>query len=569
MSFMSELKPTQLDEKKDVKLKAPEPANVEVVGGEDSEPTQVALQPQQPLSPGVETPARQEIDFAPNYEVIEVLGQGGMGTVYKVFDKALKTVFAIKVLRPEFSQDAFTIKRFQQEAKAVSKLTHPNLATVYDQGVTTGGAPYLVMGYIAGKGLDKILKEEHRLDSTRAIEMFLQIADSVQYAHEHGVVHRDLKPSNIIISNDGQAHIVDFGIAKILPVNQARETQNLTGTGEVFGSPSYMSPEQGMGYNLEARSDIYSFGCVMYEILTGRVPFEAPNPIQTIVQHLSEKPPAMQTQIYGKNSVPKALEQVVMKCLEKDPGDRYQSMRELHADLERIQSGKKITARVAKEDPLLTRSMLLRISLGVIINILVLTLTIGQYDGNIKEKIRAQSLISSANALSKLVYDAGVALGGYSLTKSPLFNERYLKIKQVIPEEIDSLRSLCPPGAGEGGRESQTLKNIELEAQTSIRILDDARTAIDSGTSDQAQFKARHMYKQIRVLADDLQIQLKNLTAGAVKVSTEPGFASRVKLTLIGELLLLFIADVLFTIRIMREVQRTAKRRVWKIKQGK
>jgi serine/threonine protein kinase len=566
MRFMSELKPTRLDEKRDVKLKASETANNEVVSGRESEPTEVVVQ--QP-APSFATPALQEIDFEPNYEVIEVLGQGGMGTVYKVFDKALKTVFAIKVLRPEFSQDAFTIKRFQQEANAVSKLTHPNLATVYDQGITTSGAPYLVMGYIEGKGLDQILREEHRLDARRAIDLFLQIADSVQYAHEHGVVHRDLKPSNIIISDKDQAHIVDFGIAKILPVNQARETQNLTATGEIFGSPSYMSPEQGMGYNLETRSDIYSFGCVMYEMLTGRVPFEAANPIQTIVQHLSEKPPAMQTQFYGKNCVPKAIEQVVLKCLEKDPANRYQSMRALHEDLQRVQSGKKINARAAKEDPLLTRSMLFKIGLGVLINFIALTLAVGQYDNCIKEKVRAQSLISSANVLSKLAYDAGVAVGVYSATKNPLFADRYLKIREVIPEEINSLKQLSAIGEGEGGRESLPFKSIEKDAQMSIKVLDETKAATEAGISDQGQYRDRHMYKEIRLLADDLQFQLHILTASARRVSTEPGFDSHVKLTLIGELLLLFLADVLLTIRTMREVQRTAKRRVWKLKHEK
>jgi hypothetical protein len=545
---MSELKPTRLGEKKDVKLKASGSANDELVRGREVEVPQLTAQQ---AAPGPAAPPVLQVDFSPNYEVMSVLGQGGMGTVYKVFDKALKTVFAIKVLRSEFSHDVFTLKRFQQEANAASKLTHPNLATVYDQGITTSGAPYLVMGYIEGKGLDKILKEEHRLDATRAIDLFLQIADSVHYAHEHGVIHRDLKPSNI------------------LPVNQARETQNLTGTGEVFGSPSYMSPEQGMGYNLEAKSDIYSFGCVMYEVLTGRVPFEASNHIQTIVQHLSEKPPAMQTQFYGKNGVPKALEQVVLKCLEKDPANRYQSMRELHEELQRVQSGKKINARAAKEDPLLTRSMLLKISLGVIFNLLMLTLTVGQYDDCIKEKIRAQSLISSANAVSKLIYDGGIALGIYSATKNQLFKERYLLIKDVIPEEIDSLRRFSAIGANDGGRESPAFKRIEQDAQTSIKILDETMAATEAGTIDQGPNKNRHMYKDIRALADDLQIQLRTLTQNAHKLSTDKAFDNRVKSTLFGELLLLFLADVLLIIRIMREVQRTAKKRVWKLKQQK
>jgi CHASE3 domain sensor protein len=260
---------------------------------------------------------------------------------------------------------------------------------------------------------------------------------------------------------------------------------------------------------------------------------------------------------------------VVLKCLEKDPLNRYQSMMQLHADLERIQSGKKISARVAKEDPLLTQSMIFKITLAVLINILVLTLTVGQYDSCIKEKVRAQSFISSANALSKLLYDAGVAMGGYSITKSPLFKDRYSKIREVIPEEIDSLRTLSSEGDGEGGRESPAFKSIERDAQTSIKILDEARTEIGGSTTDQAPFKARHMYKEIRLLADDLQAQLRILTAGAHRLSSDPNFNMSVKLTLIGELLLLFLADVLFTIRMMREVQRAAQRRVWKIKQEK
>lgn len=557
---MSELKPTSLDEKSDVKLRASEPENKPEVIARDDEPTETDLM--KPAPNGVSQPL-QEVGFAPNYEVLEVIGRGGMGTVYKVFDKALKVTFAIKVLRPELSQDAVTIKRFQQEANAVSKLTHPNLAAVYDQGITIGGAPYLVMGYIEGKGLDQILREEHRLEPTRAVDLFIQISDSVQYAHDHGIVHRDLKPSNIIISNEGQAHIVDFGIAKILPVNQARETQNLTNSGEIFGSPSYMSPEQGMGYNLEARSDVYSFGCVMYEVLTGRVPFQAVNPIQTIVQHLSENPPAMKTQIQGNNTISKPLEQVIMKCLEKDPADRYQSMKELHADLQRIQSGKRINAHVPKEDPLLTRGMLLKIIMGVMINVVVLTLTIGQYDNSIKGKVRAESLISSGNTLSKLMYDAGIALGGYSVTKSRLFADRYTKIRDLIPAEVISLKEL------NSGIETEPMKNIENDAQAGLKILDEAKVMIDGNSADGPKYHTRHMYREIRALGDDLQGELSALTKNARQIATEYGFDQRVKLTLIGEILFLFLADVLFTIHIMREVQRTARKRVWKIKQMK
>jgi serine/threonine protein kinase len=369
-----------------------------------------------------------------------------------------------------------------------------------------------------------------------------------------------LKPSNIIISNEGQAHIVDFGIAKILPVNQSRETQNLTNTGEVFGSPAYMSPEQGMGYNLEARSDIYSLGCVMYQALTGRVPFEAINPIQTIVQHLSEKPPPMNTRLYGQSFVLKSLEQVILKCLEKDPSDRYQSMKDLQIELTRIQNGKKITARARREEPLLTRAGIAKIALAVLLNMLVVTSAIGQYDSSVKEKRRAEQLISSANALSKLMYDAGIAMGGYSVTKNALFADRFDKISALIPPGVKLLKELS------AGNEERSMKAIEDASDKGLRTLSEAKQEIDSNNETSDNFRQRHMYKEIRKIADDLQTNLQILTAKSHSDLADTHFEGRIKFILMLELLALFVADVTLTISMMREVQRTARKQIWQIK---
>ena len=311
-------------------------------GPEDKlkDPTQkVVADPQPKLVVGQAFP-----DLGERYVVIDVLGSGGTGTVYKVRDTALDKEFAVKVLNESLVQDKLSVKRFEQEADAASNLTHANLAAVYEYGLSKTGAPYLVMDYLSGNTLEQILKQEGYLDVSRALDLFIQITEAIGHAHLKGVIHRDIKPSNIIVEQGEHkiehVKVLDFGIAKVLPSEQHAQNA-LTQTGDIFGTPLYMSPEQCQGNMQDVRSDIYSLGCVMYKSLMGVDPFAAENPIRIILRHVNgdAKPFAAVNREAGVSS---DLESVVMRCLQLDPAQRYQTANELLFDLRRVRDGKRV-----------------------------------------------------------------------------------------------------------------------------------------------------------------------------------------------------------------------------------
>ncbi len=270
--------------------------------------------------------------FKGRYEFLCVLGSGGMGVVYKARQVMLNKLVAIKMLHPRgFSDQA--LKRFDREARAARSLLHPNLITIRDYGVADEGQPYMIFDYIDGTTLAETIRVNGQLDLDLALDIFIQVAKGLSYAHQQGVLHRDIKPGNIIIPrHQVEVKIVDFGIAKVLG---DVEGQTLTQTGEIFGTPLYMSPEQGAGKTLDARSDLYSMGCVMFEALTAMPPFVGDSAIMTIIKHQNEDPTSLKEASLGKE-FPLAVEQVVAKLLAKDPELRYQSAKELIDDLTAI-----------------------------------------------------------------------------------------------------------------------------------------------------------------------------------------------------------------------------------------
>jgi serine/threonine protein kinase len=274
-----------------------------------------------------------------HYEIMSVIGSGGMSVVYVAKDIRLKKIVALKMMLPHLVANPLSMQRFQQEAEAASNLNHPNVVGVHNFGVSKSTQPYLIMDYCQGTSLGNLVTEKGRLDLDRAVPIFIQIASALAHAHEKGVIHRDLKPSNILLTTSGDQHdivkIVDFGIAKILP-QEGREAAQLTQTGEIFGSPMYMSPEQCRGEKLDARSDIYSMGCVMYETLTGNPPIQGTNMLEILFKHINEMPPRL-TQTASGMPFPAKLEAIVFKTLAKDPAERYQTMAALREDLVRYQ----------------------------------------------------------------------------------------------------------------------------------------------------------------------------------------------------------------------------------------
>lgn len=268
------------------------------------------------------------------YRIIDVIGRGGMGVVYRAKQEYMDRIVAVKMLQPQLVKDSTTVKRFEQEAKAASKLMHPNIITLHDYGFV-GEVPYLVMDFVQGTSLSELLKSGGQLGVLRSINIFAQVCDALEHAHRNGIVHRDLKPGNIMLiqteQNEDFVKVVDFGVAKILEIGE-EDKQRLTSTGEIFGSPVYMSPEQCEGRDLDGRADLYSMGIVMFETLTGKLPLAGKNVIETITKHLNERPPSF-NQVRPDLYFPDRLEAAVMRALEKNPDDRHQSMLELKNEL--------------------------------------------------------------------------------------------------------------------------------------------------------------------------------------------------------------------------------------------
>lgn len=275
-------------------------------------------------------------DFGERFETLELIGEGGMGIVYKVRDPALDKCFAVKILRANLAKDKQALKRFQREADALIKLNHPGLVAVYEQGVLGDGTPYIVMDFVAGENLADVLRSNGPMDAQRAARIFDQVMEAIEHVHHSSLVHRDVKSRNIILGKtehgDDQIKLVDFGIAKEAGLDDGT-VAGVTQTGDFLGSPFYMSPEQCQGAEPEHRSDIYSAGCVLYEMLTAKTPFASPNPVKVVVGHLSEKPVAPSAMLSEKSTLITELDFIVLKCLEKSPDRRYQSAASIREDL--------------------------------------------------------------------------------------------------------------------------------------------------------------------------------------------------------------------------------------------
>ena len=260
------------------------------------------------------------------YEIIEKIGNGGMATVYKATDKVLKRHVAVKILRDEFTTDEEFIRRFEVEAQSAARLTHPNIVSIYDVGVD-GNLYYIVMELIQGKTLKEIIiKEKGPLPWKWSINVAIQIASALEMAHRNNIIHRDIKPHNIIITEDGIAKVTDFGIAKVV------SNSTITAFGTTIGSVHYFSPEHARGGFTDAKSDLYSLGVVMYEMVTGRVPFDADTPVSVALKHMQEEP---EEPIEVNPKVPTSVNKIIMKALQKDTSLRYQTASEMLVDLKK------------------------------------------------------------------------------------------------------------------------------------------------------------------------------------------------------------------------------------------
>lgn len=277
------------------------------------------------------------------YEIIKTIGEGGMANVYLANDTILDRKVAIKVLRGDLSNDEKFIRRFQREALSVSNLSHPNIVEVYDVG-EEDGQYYIVMEYIEGKTLKQLLKKRETLTLPEVIDIMLQLTDGLAHAHESYIIHRDIKPQNIMILDNGLVKITDFGIAMALNATQ------LTQTNSVMGSVHYLPPEQANGKSATVKSDIYSLGILMYELINGSVPFKGDNAVEIALKHMKEKIPSIRKQ---NPTIPQSVENIVIKATAKNPRNRYDSVKEMHDDLEvcmEKENAKKVTFEYPEND---------------------------------------------------------------------------------------------------------------------------------------------------------------------------------------------------------------------------
>ena len=274
------------------------------------------------------------------YELDGVVGRGGMAEVYRARDIRLDRIVAIKTLRADLARDQIFQARFRREAQSAASLNHPSIVAVYDTGedMATGvPVPYIVMEYVDGRTVRDLLQEGHRLLPERSLEIIDGVLRALDYSHQAGIVHRDIKPGNVMVTRNGDIKVMDFGIARAMSDAQATMTQ----TAQVIGTAQYLSPEQARGERVDSRSDLYSTGCLLYELLTGRPPFTGDSPVAIAYQHVRENPvPPSRVD----PDVPAWADAIVLKAMAKSPADRYQTAADMRTDLQRAASGMPVAA---------------------------------------------------------------------------------------------------------------------------------------------------------------------------------------------------------------------------------
>src|SRR5215471_6762254 len=282
-------------------------------------------------SSGEGTPINAAQSLAPGamvggrYEILQLLGQGGMGAVYKAYDQELDRMVGLKVIRPELAGNVKVLHRFKQELILARQVTHRNVIRIFDLG-SAGGMKFITMEFIEGRDLSALV-EERRRPPLECVLIMRQVCRALEAAHGEGVIHRDLKPQNIMVNESGRVWVMDFGLAR------STEMHGLTQTGSVLGTPAYMSPEQAKGVNLDTRSDLFSFGIIFYEMLTGVLPFEADTVLGSLLKRTQE-PPKPPRELNPE--IPQEINDLVMKCLAIDPANRYQTAGELLPVMDRM-----------------------------------------------------------------------------------------------------------------------------------------------------------------------------------------------------------------------------------------
>jgi eukaryotic-like serine/threonine-protein kinase len=270
------------------------------------------------------------------FRILQRIGTGGMGSVYKAEQPEMNRMVAIKILHPKLTNRQDLASRFRREARAMAQLTHPNTVKVFNYGELEDGSLYFVMEFLEGRNLNRVVKRDGPLSVERAVPILIQVCGALQEAHGAGIIHRDLKPENIFLSKqmglEEYPKVLDFGLAKVTEQQMRPGSVNLTQEGMVFGTPEFMSPEQAQGQPLEATSDIYSLAVILYEALTGKLPFDARSPMEYIQKHVVEPPIPVSDRVPGLK-FPKGLDEVIAQALAKSPRDRYQSAIEFAASL--------------------------------------------------------------------------------------------------------------------------------------------------------------------------------------------------------------------------------------------
>ena len=480
------------------------------------------------------------------YEILEEVGLGGMATVYKAKDHVLNRLVAVKVLKDEFTTDTEFIKRFNTEAQSAASLSHPNIVSIYDVGhEDENNLYYIVMELVKGKTLKEIINDEGVLTWKWAVNIAMQIASALELAHKNGIVHRDIKPHNIIITEDGIAKVTDFGIAK------AVSNSTITAFGTTIGSVHYFSPEQAKGGFTDAKSDLYSLGVVMYEMLTGKVPFDADTPVSVALKHMQEEP---KEPIELNSEIPTAVNQIVVKAMQKEPSARYQNATEMLHDLskalkdpdgdfviienkdggytrvmqaisdEQIKAGKKEEVKTKTnfftEHPKVKIAIII-LSL-VLLFVVVFLITKIAIDGGIKSKVDMPNLVGKTQTeAEQIADDLGLKLEVLNVASSDV------EVGKVVSQDPEFTESKIEKGTtikinvSKGPEETEMVKLEGMKIEDARNTAEELGIKLDEKTENSDTVEAGIIIKQdtaVGTLVKSGDTVVVHISAGVEKV---------------------------------------------------